>query len=54
MLEQMPEYQRLSDEEKMKIVRRLVKIEAHYRHPERPQKMREELRKIVDELRQKK
>ena len=51
MLEHEPEYQKLSDGEKLQIVRRMMKVYAAHRHPERGKAVQAEVKKIVAELR---
>jgi len=50
VLEQIPQYQALSDAEKRKVVNRLLKVYAAHRHPERGRAIGREVDKIIAEL----
>lgn len=50
MLEHEPKFQALSEEKKKELLRRVMKVYAAHRYPERPQKLREEYGKIYAEL----
>jgi hypothetical protein len=47
-------YQRLTSAEKWAVVRRMAKVYATHRHPERPAAMRKIIQQIAQELREKK
>jgi len=50
-LTEMPEYKRLTSQEKHAVMVRMIKVYAAHRHPERPRMMRRVIEEIRDELR---